>query len=62
MSANFTLEADYHEAQGRRDTMEDTHSVISDAVSREEFGLGDVGKKVAFYGVFDGHGGVRCSP
>jgi len=61
MSANFTLEADYDEAQGRRDTMEDAHCVISDAKSREEFGISDVTNKVALYGVFDGHGGVDAA-
>lgn len=56
----YDLESGFYEAQGRRDTMEDTHVVINNALEIEEFQLGEIfeGKNVALYGVFDGHGGV----
>ena len=47
-----------HEAQGRRETMEDTH-VLFDIVKETIADLsGNPEDSVAFYGVFDGHGGV----
>jgi serine/threonine protein phosphatase PrpC len=58
----YTLESGFDEAQGRRDTMEDTHCVINDAKNHPDLAIADTSyKAVAFYGVFDGHGGVRCS-
>lgn len=57
---SYELESGFDEAQGRRETMEDTHVVVNNALEYEEYGLREAyeGKKVAFYGVFDGHGGV----
>lgn len=47
-----------HEAQGRRESMEDTH-VLFDIVKETITDLsGNPEDSVAFYGVFDGHGGV----
>jgi serine/threonine protein phosphatase PrpC len=43
--------------QGRRDTMEDTHIALDD-VSKA---ITDCKEQIAFYGVFDGHGGVRSN-
>lgn len=52
---NYTICSGSHEEQGRRDTMEDTH-VHLDVVCCE----GNAPfKKVSFFGVYDGHGGVR---
>lgn len=44
-------------AQGRRETMEDAHVTFDDASTV----VSDLSpfKKVSFYGVYDGHGGVR---
>jgi protein phosphatase 2C family protein 2/3 len=44
-------------AQGRRDTMEDTHILLDD-VSKV---VPDFTERAAFYGVFDGHGGVDAA-
>jgi len=45
-------------AQGRRDTMEDAHVRFDDALAIVP-SLSSSFKKIAFYGVYDGHGGVR---
>lgn len=50
---NYTLSSGVHDTKGRRDTMEDTHVVLDEVESFKE-----VQKKVAYYGCFDGHGGV----
>lgn len=44
------LESGHCSDQGRRDTMEDTHKVVE--------GYQSSAGRVAFYGVYDGHGGV----
>jgi protein phosphatase 2C family protein 2/3 len=50
-----------HEAQGRRESMEDTH-VLFDIVKETITDLsGNPEDSVAFYGVFDGHGGVDAA-
>lgn len=57
----FVLESGYDEAQGRRETMEDAHVIIDNALLDDEFGLRDKfdeNRRIAFYGIFDGHGGV----
>lgn len=55
----YVLVSGAAEAQGRRETMEDTHIAMDEVTT----GLGDAApfKKLAFYGVYDGHGGVRSS-
>lgn len=45
-------------AQGRRETMEDAH-IHLDNVHETFTDLAHF-KQLAFYGVYDGHGGVRC--
>lgn len=58
----YALESGFDEAQGRRDTMEDTHCVINDAKNHPDLAISDVNyKAVSFYGVFDGHGGVDAA-
>lgn len=52
---NYTLHSGSHDEQGRRDTMEDTH-IHLDVVCCE--GSAPF-RKVSYYGVYDGHGGVR---
>jgi serine/threonine protein phosphatase PrpC len=47
----YTLSSGVFDTKGRRDTMEDTHVVIDQVESL-------IGKNVAYYGCFDGHGGV----
>jgi len=54
------LESGFDEAQGRRETMEDAHCVINDAKTHADLaGYSLPFKHIAFWGVFDGHGGVR---
>lgn len=60
----FTIESGHDEAQGRRETMEDAHVIIDNALQYEEFGLSDKfdsNRKIALYGIFDGHGGVSTT-
>lgn len=58
--ADFGLDSGFGETQGRRDTMEDAHVVFDDILQVEDIGITTVpGKRVSFYGVYDGHGGVR---
>lgn len=62
MSSSFTVESGYGETQGRRDTMEDAHVVFDDILAVENIGITSVpGQRVSFYGVYDGHGGVRAT-
>lgn len=56
------LESGFHEAQGRRDTMEDAHAIIDDAKTHADLSSFELPyKQIAFYGVFDGHGGVDAA-
>lgn len=60
MAATFTLDSGFGETQGRRDTMEDAHVVFDDILKVEDIGITEVpGHRVSYYGVYDGHGGVR---
>jgi serine/threonine protein phosphatase PrpC len=60
MAALFGIDSGFGETQGRRDTMEDTHVVFDDILQVENIGITKVpGQRVSFYGVYDGHGGVR---
>eukprot|EP01120_Amphizonella_sp_Union-15-10_P010682 TRINITY_DN434_c0_g1_i1.p1 TRINITY_DN434_c0_g1~~TRINITY_DN434_c0_g1_i1.p1 ORF type:complete len:345 (+),score=89.51 TRINITY_DN434_c0_g1_i1:84-1118(+) len=52
---SLTFEIGFDEAQGRRDTMEDTHVIIDHA----EKPLAD--GPLGFFGVYDGHGGVDAA-
>jgi protein phosphatase 2C family protein 2/3 len=62
MSALFSIESGFGEAQGRRDTMEDAHVVFDDILQVENIGITTVpGQRVSFYGVYDGHGGVNTA-
>lgn len=56
----FTIESGFGESQGKRETMEDAHICIDNAHTLD-YKLNEslANKKIAFYGVFDGHGGVR---
>lgn len=58
--SGFTLESGFDESQGKRETMEDAHICIDNA-HKHELPLSEslLDKKIAFYGVYDGHGGVR---
>jgi len=57
-----SLESGFHEAQGRRDTMEDAHAVINDAKTHADLSAYPLPyKNVSFWGVFDGHGGVDAA-
>lgn len=55
----YTLVSGSHAAQGRRDTMEDAHVHIDDVLSMRE-GIANF-HQVAFYGVYDGHGGTTAA-
>lgn len=60
MAATFTIDSGFGETQGRRDTMEDAHVVFDDILKVENIGITEVpGHRVSYYGVYDGHGGVR---
>lgn len=60
MSTLFSVESGFGEAQGRRDTMEDAHVLFDDILQVENIGITAVpGQRVSYYGVYDGHGGVR---
>lgn len=60
MSTLFEIDSGFGETQGRRDTMEDAHVVFDDILKVEGIGITKVpGQRVSFYGVYDGHGGVR---
>lgn len=62
MSTLFSVESGFGEAQGRRDTMEDAHVLFDDILQVENIGITAVpGQRVSYYGVYDGHGGVRFS-
>lgn len=63
MAATFTIDSGFGETQGRRDTMEDAHVVFDDILKVENIGITEVpGHRVSYYGVYDGHGGVRRKP
>lgn len=49
-----------HGERGHRPTMEDTHVTIDCVGSHPMYGIGK-GKHVAFYAVFDGHGGQEAA-
>lgn len=43
--------------------MEDAHVVFDDILKVEDIGISSVPcQRVSFYGVYDGHGGVRIVP
>lgn len=54
---SYTVKSGSHEAQGRRDTMEDTHVHIDNVV----FEAKTPWNQVAYYGVYDGHGGKNTA-
>jgi len=58
---SYSLSSGVSEAQGRRDTMEDTHKHIDDLLAIPEFAQISSFKKVAYYAVFDGHGGDQTA-
>jgi len=59
--STLTFESGCDDAQGRRDTMEDTH-VLFDSVAKDVPEIKIEGNdKYAFYGVYDGHGGVEAA-
>jgi len=49
------------ETQGRRETMEDTHKHIDDVKEVQTFDSIKTFSKVAYYGVYDGHGGDQTA-
>jgi len=64
MSTIPTLKSGVKGEQGRRDSMEDTHKVIDDAFSETDI-VENINKSnhnlIAFYGVYDGHGGKETA-
>jgi serine/threonine protein phosphatase PrpC len=50
--SKYVLSSGVFDTKGRRDTMEDTHVVFDEVDSFKD------SKQVAYYGCFDGHGGV----
>eukprot|EP01120_Amphizonella_sp_Union-15-10_P010683 TRINITY_DN434_c0_g1_i2.p1 TRINITY_DN434_c0_g1~~TRINITY_DN434_c0_g1_i2.p1 ORF type:complete len:339 (+),score=86.68 TRINITY_DN434_c0_g1_i2:78-1094(+) len=52
---SLTFEIGFDEAQGRRETMEDTHVIIDHAEKPVDSG------PLGFFGVYDGHGGVDAA-
>ena len=63
MTSLFSIQSGFGETQGRRDTMEDAHVVFDDILKVEDIGISSVPcQRVSFYGVYDGHGGVRTVP
>lgn len=52
--AKYVLTTGVSDTKGRRETMEDTHVVFDQVESFQD------AKQVAFYGCYDGHGGVHC--
>jgi len=55
----FSLRSGSAAAQGRRETMEDAHIHLDSVTETLPELAHDTFKQVSFYGVYDGHGGVR---
>jgi serine/threonine protein phosphatase PrpC len=60
-SSLYTLTTGVHDSQGRRDTMEDTHVTFDDVKAVPEFVNLTTFSKIAYLGVFYGHGGKKNS-